>query len=142
MTTPAPRPDGFRSDAHRALAEREQLIAQHHQVRGQDAVFEAIAADRASRWAALLKDREESAEIRSWAANMMLLFGSPDRPQPFVRSYRTVVPWITALYIARYGEAEDHWPAALTHEDWLRAQHWLEGKYKPDGVVYLPREAA
>lgn len=125
----------FRSEAHQAIADRERTLVSAHAHRGDEHVFAAIAQDRAERWTDLLKDREETGEIREWAAQMSIV-----HKQQMVRIHRNTLPWITALYVARYGEAEDFWPAALTAEDAIRARGWLQGNV-PDGVTYLLREA-
>lgn len=133
MTAPADTPSPYRSPAHRALAERELTITEAHLALGQDAVFRAIAKDRQERWAALLAGREESADVREWAAKMAVLHGS-------VRVYRTELDWITALYVTRYGESEDFWPAQLGPDDLIKAQRWYRGERRPDGVVYAREE--
>lgn len=129
------RQDGFRSDRHRALAERERVVTESTTPLGQDAVYAAIAQDRAERWAKQLEGREELAEIREWAGQMTIRHRNQ-----YVRAHRTVLPWVTALYVVRYGEAEDYWPEALTADDARRARGWLLGT-TPEGVTYLPREA-
>jgi len=125
----------YRSDAHRALAERETAIVDAHAAQGLEAQFAAVAEDRAARWAAILKDREESAAIRKWGADMAVVHRNPQ-----VRIHRNTLDWITALYVARYGEAEDFWPPQLGPADVLKAGRWLRGQKKPEGVVYLPQE--
>ncbi len=123
-----------RSDAHRALAERESVIVEAHAAAGFDAQVAAIAEDRAARWATLLAGREESAEIRAWAAQMAILFG-----RQTVKVWRTHVPWVAALYVVRYGEAEDFWPAQLGSDDLRKAHRWLRGE-TPRGVSYVREE--
>jgi len=123
-----------RSAAHKALADREALIYEANRDRGVDAVLAAIAQDRRERWAKLLEGREESADIRTWAASMATLYG------PMVRVHRSRLDWITALYVTRYGEAEDFWPAQLGPDDLRKAQRWLRGERRPDGVVYEREE--
>ncbi len=44
--------------------------------------------------------------------------------------------WITALVVVRYGQAEYHWPDALTPDDVKRAKRWLAGE-TPEGVRYI-----
>ncbi len=124
----------YRSEAHRALAERELIITEANLALGQEAVFRAIAQDRKERWAALLADREESADIRTWASNMTKLHGAT------VRIHRTRLDWITALYVTRYGEAEDFWPTQLGPDDVVKALRWYRGERRPDGVVYEREE--
>jgi len=121
----------YRSDAHQTLAERELAIVEAHAPMGLDAQFRAIATDRAARWAQLLADREESGEARTWAATM----AAQHRGQ-LVRVHRTTVPWIMALYVVRYGEAEDFWPAQLGADDMVKAHLWLGGP-KPEAITYL-----
>jgi hypothetical protein len=123
----------YRSDAHRTLAEREATILTAHEADGLDAQFAAIAADRAARWAVLLAGREESADLRGWAVQMTIVHG------PQVRLHRNTLDWITALYVAKYGEAEDFWPPQLTDDDARRAGRWLRGE-SFEGVTYLAVE--
>ena len=124
-----------RSEAHRAIADRESLIYEAHRDLGQNAVLYALRADRRARWAQLLEGREESAGIREWGTNMAAL-----NRGAAVEIWKNPVPWITALYVARYGEAEDYWPEALTPEDLIRANRWLRGD-RPDGVGIVHTEA-
>lgn len=133
MTKKAPTGE-HRSEAHKALADREALLYEAHKDRGQDAVLDAIRADRRARWAELLEGREESAGVREWAASMTTLYKSGE-----VQIWKIRLPWITALYVARYGEAEDHWPSALTPDDLVRAGRWFRGDH-PEGVHYAPAE--
>lgn len=135
MTKRATPRSPYRSAAHRALAEREIAIGEATIAQGQDAVFRAIAHDRRTRWAALLAGREESSDIRTWATAMAALHGAS------VRIHRTRgLDWITALYVVRYGEAEDYWPERLGPDDLIKAQRWYRGERRPLGVVYEREE--
>jgi hypothetical protein len=133
MTKKAPA-STHRSEAHAKIAEREALIYEANHLQGQDAVLNALRADRRARWAALLEGREESAGIREWATNMETLHGGG-----VVEIWKNPVPWITALYVARYGEAEDNWPPALTEGDLVRANKWLRGGV-PEGIGRVHKE--
>lgn len=126
-----------RSAQHQALIDRERVVAEARAAAGIDAQLEAITADRAARWKALLAGREETAEIRQWAADMAVVHGVGTIPSALVQIWRNRVPWLTALYIARYGEAEDFWPPHLTTGDLLRARSWLRGDH-PEGVGTSP----
>lgn len=122
-------------EAHREeLRARELAIAELHQAKGQDAQLEAIAADRASRWAKLLKGRTELPQILDWANQMTALYG------PRVMVWRNRLPWITALYVVRYGEAEHFWPAQLTAGDLERAHGWAMRGDTPGAVRYILAE--
>lgn len=126
-------------DAARAhqqvLAEREKAITAEHHHRGPDATMMAIRLDRANRWGELLKDREELAGIRSWAQAMTTRYRNA---QVLVGGH--ALPWITALYVVRYGESEHYWPAHLGADDLARASRWYFGA-TPIRVEYLPAEA-
>lgn len=122
-----------RGAEHEALIERERVLVAAAGGSLEKALA-ALAVDRAQRWRALLEAREETAAVREWATKMTLLYGVPR-----VRIWNNVLPWVVALYVAKYGEAEDAWPEALTEEDALRAERWFLGD-APEGVRHLPRE--
>lgn len=129
MAAPTP----IRGPAHQALIDREKTLAAAHAHDGQAAI-EAIQKDRRQRWKALLAGREEPPEILRWAADMEIVHG-----QKAVKVWRNVLPWITALYVVRYGEAEDFWPARLGESDLAKARRWLSGS-TPAGVTYVQEE--
>ena len=121
--------------AHQAqLAAREKAIGLEHRHRGEQAVLALIRLDREGRWSDLLKDREESGGIRSWAQAMTARYG----PVVWVRGHG--LPWITALYVVRYGESEHFWPAHLGPDDLARAGRWFSGA-TPLFVSHFPPEA-
>lgn len=133
MTKPPGKP-AVRSAQHQTLIDRERLIVEANAPRGIEQQLAAIAEDRAARWAALRAGLEESADARSWAAKMTVLHGSPN-----VQIHRNRLDWITALYVVRYGEAEDYWPTSLTADDVRRADRWFLGD-RPEGVLSLKGE--
>lgn len=119
--------------AHQArLRDREVALAARHQADGESAVRAAIQLDRAARWGELLGSREENAGIREWAARM-----AEAKRNPLVQMRGHAMPWVTALYVVRYGESEHYWPAQLGEADLARATQWLLGK-TPDALAYLP----
>ena len=128
------------SAAHQALADRERTIYDATIHSGVDAYYEAVGKDRAARWAKLLEGREESGDIREWATQMSQLHSRAGNPVSVVRVFRNVLPWITALYVVRYGEAEDTWPTSLTSDDGHRARKWLRGDI-PEGVKHSGGES-
>ena len=124
---PKPNPE------QEALRTRELAIVAEHGAEGLEAQHAAIATDRAARWAALLDGRDELAGVREWAAQMTIAHGAE------VQVWRTRLPWLAALYVVRYGEAEHFWPHLLTADDLRRARQWSAGEL-PNGVSYLAVE--
>jgi hypothetical protein len=125
--TPGP---AFRSAAHRAIAEREAKIAADAIERRVDP-YPLICADRRARWAKTPAVAKASADFREWAQRMTARYGSTA-----VRIGHVELGWIEALLVARYGEAEDYWPTALTPEDAERAGQWYVGAWVPEGVKF------
>ena len=94
-------------------------------------VFALIARDRAARWAPILSAIIVPPELTDWAQAMT------DRHGPKVKIWRNTMDWIGALVVARYGEAEYHWPERLDKEDIMRAHRWLYRNDAPEGTEYL-----
>lgn len=115
--------DAARESLQDALRARERVLPN----------IAAVTSDRLTRWALLLADREESATIRQWVGAMSAKYQSDT-----VRVWNSPVPWITALYIVRYGESEHYWPASLTPADERRAQRWLAGDIPLGVALVLP----
>lgn len=90
---------------------------------------------REARWAKLLKSFRPPKELLAWAERMTLLHGND-----MVQIYQNEVPWITALYIIRYGENEAYWPATLSQEDLDRAIALERGSRPALGMKILPRK--
>lgn len=133
-----------RSEAHEILAVREMALYELYKDRGTDAYLQALRADRVARWTALLEGREESGGIRQWAADMAIQHmdiqrGVDRQAEPTVWVHNTRLPWIMALYVVKYGEAEDFWPEGLSDDDLARARRWQTGDM-PEGVRYVRGE--
>jgi hypothetical protein len=95
---------------------------------------ELLAKMRARRWKALRASFPSvRADIADWAVRMEALHG------PRVKIWENLVGWVTALYIARYGENEAYWPEELTDDDLTRALAWERGNL-PQTVRYLDLE--
>lgn len=118
------------------LRDREHAIGERiRSAGGSDPhIIAAIDADRAMRWAPIVKSITVPSELRDWERDMI------DRHGPKVRVWRNTVDWITALIIVRYGEAEYFWPHALDAEDVHRARRWQYGSRQPEGITYIVAE--
>lgn len=133
----------FRSPLHQQIHEREAAIVAEREARGVRigetpeqrylACRAAVDADRLARWQPQLDALTQSAssELQQWASRMTVLYG------PKCRIWRKELAWIPALVVARYGEAEDFWPAQLTDADLLRANQWLNKADAPEGTDYI-----
>lgn len=114
-------------------AEREKTIAREMRGLPVKAVIGAIAADRIERWRPLVAAMKVPEQLAEWARQMTDLQG------PRVMVFAQTLDWLTALLVARYGEAEYNWPAAFSADDVRRAWRWLGGD-KPEGVTYIVSE--
>lgn len=119
-----------RSAAHQALIDREDSIHDAAKEAGRDP-YAMIVADRLARWAKHRCVTGAEPLLREWAAAMASRFQSPT-----VRIWAVTVDWLTALAIARYGEAEDYWPDTFTADDQHRAGQWYVGVWVPEGVKW------
>lgn len=119
-----------RGAAHQALIDREDAIHAEARKAGRDP-YTMIVADRLARWAQHPCVTRATPLMREWAAEMASRFQSPT-----VRIWAVTVDWLTALAIARYGEAEDFWPSEFTADDRTRAAQWFVGSWVPEGVKW------
>lgn len=119
-----------RSAKHVELIRREAAVRQQAETDGVDP-YRAIAADRAERWAKHPLIVGATPLMKQWASQMTAQFDSDT-----VRIWHTRLPWLTALAVARYGEAEDYWPPAFSDGDVLRAAQWQLGAWVPEGVKF------
>lgn len=120
----------IRSAKHLKLIQREDTIRKQAQLDGRDPHL-LIIADRLARWATHALIAAAPPVVHEWAVNMVSRYGAPR-----VRIWHTTVDWITALAIARYGEAEDFWPPTFQDGDLLRAAEWHAGAWVPEGVKF------
>lgn len=88
-----------------------------------------LRAYRLSRWTAWLAAMSTPDELIAWESRMMMRYGTST-----VQVWRAPVPWLIALLVVRYGEAEYWWPNAFSRDDLLRAMTW-EGGLIPAGVT-------
>lgn len=112
------------------LAARESdLVARLREMGAtDDEVHASIAADRRVRWAEATAATTVPDVLKVWELEMQTRFGDT------VQVWRTAgLSWLTALLVARYGEAEYHWPLTLGIEDVRRAYAWTRGNV-PEGV--------
>lgn len=87
-----------------------------------------LAQVRKGRWKKLRETFPEvSPEIAEWESHMKAAHGDT------VQIHENVTDYVTALYIARYGENEAYWPPSLSEHDVRRARAWARGKL-PLGV--------
>lgn len=93
--------------------------------------IEALSADRALRWAAVVPTIVRPQALTDWAGRMIAAHG------PACRIHYSIVGWITGLLICRYGEAEYHWPTEFSEGDLSRALEWERGNL-PEGCRHLP----
>lgn len=123
-----------------ALREREFKVADRARAAGQRSDVEiraAINKDRRTRWAPLVAAMKVPAALKEFAAEMTARHG------PKVQVWENALDWITALLVARYGEAEYFWPETFGDEDLRRAQTWMDGsRPKPEGITYIVAEEA
>jgi hypothetical protein len=123
-----------------ALREREFKVADRARAAGQRSDGEiraAINKDRRMRWAPLVKAMTVPPELKEFAAEMTARHG------PKVRVWENDLDLITALLVARYGEAEYFWPETFGDDDVRRAQTWMDGsRPMPGGVTYIVAEEA
>lgn len=124
-----------RGAAHQALIDREEGIRRAAEEAKRDP-YPIVLADRLQRWTKqpILK---VVPPLKEWAAAMTSRFGAPT-----VRMWHVSVDWLTALAIARYGEAEDFWPQAFSDADLGRAAQWYAGAWVPEGVKFAAGAAA
>lgn len=114
------------------LSAREAAVGStaKEQGRSDDEILRLINADRRARWASLVAGLSVPDALKVWELEM-----STRHRSATVQIWRNHVPWITALLIVRYGEAEYYWPEAFDAEDLTRAQAWARGKV-PEGVTW------
>jgi hypothetical protein len=117
-----------------ALREREQQMYDTMHAAGKSPAeyLVAVNADRRQRWEAWLLQMEVPEALTAWAAAMTMLEKSAT-----VRVHRNQVPWIVALLVVRYGEAEHFWPHAFSDADVQRAQDWYSGKNVPADLTAI-----
>lgn len=118
---------------HDEIVTRERGIYDLCVEQSRDPIF-AIAKDRAARWDAYRAALVVRDEIVAWETSMAANHG------PECRFYNSTVCWVVALLIARYGEAEYHWPEpenGFTDEDVARAKKWFVNGAIPTGCFYL-----
>lgn len=89
----------------------------------------AIRADRLERWAKYVAALTLPEELAAWAKAMATQYESDT-----CVVWTNRVPWITALLIVIYGEAEYFWPLELGPSEIKRAEDWMIGKRPPNGV--------
>jgi len=136
MAKSTPELVSVRSARHVELIRREAGLRAQAEQDGVDP-YRVITADRAVRWAAHVLIAKAPPLMKQWAGQMTAQFDSDT-----VRIWHTQLDWITALAIARYGEAEDYWPPAFTDGDLLRAAQWQLGAWVPEGVKFAAGAAA
>lgn len=91
-----------------------------------DTYLAALAEDRRQRWDAWLAQMDVPSELTAWAAAMTM-----KHKAAHVKVYRNVLPWLLALLVVRYGEAEYFWPHEFGPDDLQRAENWYSGKDVP-----------
>ena len=96
--------------------------------------FQWIGALREECFERLALTMDPTKALSGWVAQMTARHG------PKVRVHRGTYSFLAALGIARYGEAPDHWPAAFSEEDVIRAKRWLYNGNVPEGVTYITVE--
>lgn len=126
----------IRSAAHQALIDREFEL-EVAAVKANKNPRHAVAADRLSRWAKHPLLATEDTGLAEWAMRMTQRFGAAT-----VAMWYLQLGWVMALAVARYGEAEDHWPTAFTDADRLRAEQWFIGGWTPEGVKFAAGASA
>lgn len=89
----------------------------------------AIRKDRYERWAKYIGALTVPDELRAWEKAMATQYDSET-----CVIWANRVPWIAALLIVIYGEAEYFWPTALGASEIKRAEDWMIGKRPPNGV--------
>ena len=114
---------------HDEIVAREQAVYDAA-IAARTSPIEALSADRALRWAAIVPTIVRPQALTDWAARMTALHG------PFCKMHYGIVGWITGLLICRYGEAEYHWPTEFSERDVIRALEWERGKL-PEGCRHL-----
>jgi hypothetical protein len=89
----------------------------------------AIRADRYKRWEEYVDALKVPDELQAWAKAMATQYESDT-----CAVWANRVPWITALLIVIYGEAEYFWPLELGKSEIQRAEDWMIGRRPPNGV--------
>lgn len=135
-TKATPELVSVRSPRHVEIVRREAALRAQAEQDGVDP-YRLITADRATRWTTHPLIARASALLKQWAGQMTAQFDSDT-----VRIWHTQLDWITALAVARYGEAEDYWPPAFTDGDLLRAAQWQMGAWVPEGVKFAAGASA
>lgn len=116
-----PRPPWFADRVTQTeLAERERAIVAEA-LRRQDDPRPLIIADRLQRWTSWLHAMRVPREFHEWAARMQAAYGLT------VPVWNVPLPWLLALLVVRYGEAEYWWPAEFQPADIARALEWEAG---------------
>lgn len=114
-------------------AEREKALVRNLQGLPFAAQMAAVQADRIERWRPIVAAMVVPEQLKAWVGQMEAAFG------PLLLVHGAKLNWVTALLVARYGEAEYHWPTSFNDDDVLRAWRWLGGD-TPDGVTYITVE--
>lgn len=92
--------------------------------------YAEIMVERRVQYAKFLRDNKVPEVIRDWAGRMSHRYGR------LVKVWHNELDWISALYVVRWGEAVEHWPAQLTEKDIERAFRWEKGE-TPAAITYL-----
>ncbi len=127
-----PEAPTVRSRRHQAIIDREALFVAELGAQA----LPAIVKDRLERWREEPLITNAGEDARTWAELMTRRYGAPT-----VGIWHARLPWLIALAVARYGEAEDCWPAAFTPADTARAAQWYTGRWAPPGVLFYAGRA-
>lgn len=99
------------------------------------AALETITTDRLIRYEAEIAGMDVPDALKAWAVDIQARFGNAK-----VQIWNNRVSWLTALMIARWGEAECHWPDSFGEDEVRRAWRWYAKNETPEGITHLPRE--
>lgn len=91
--------------------------------------YPILAKLRREAWAKHAIVAGASDGVKDWAGIMAGVYGST------VQVGFQRLPWVEALAVVRYGEAQASWPKKFTLADMERAVRWAEGA-TPNGVKY------
>jgi hypothetical protein len=84
--------------------------------------YAAVCIERARAFAAHFATMEIHPYLLVWSAEM-----EKKHKRTTVKCHHNHLPWLSALMVVRYGEAVEHWPAAVSEKDIEKARAWRRG---------------
>lgn len=101
---------------------QDELVANGTMDEATAKAYAALCIERARAYQAKVQAMTVPLYLTVWANEMAVKMG-----KAVVKVHHNYLPWLEAFLVTRYGEAVEHWPAAVTEQDVERARDWKTG---------------